>query len=99
MIQSNRGMYKKEHIEGLGLPMFYDYECVNGDDEFRIDYWTVSEFKDLLHITLSEDEKKAQNLKGFKSGPGYRGWSGLYSMSEILNARGMDIKYKSSGDN
>lgn len=91
---NKKGMYEIKDIENLGLPLFKEFECINfEDEEFRVDYWTVSEFKQLLKITLTEEEKSLNNIKAFRTANGYYGWSALYSMSEILSARGHNVKY------
>lgn len=95
MIPNHRGKYKTEDIQYLGLPMFKAYECINIPEiEYSMDLWTITEFKELLDVTLTAQEKKFSNIKGFKSSKGSYGWSALYSMSEIMNDRGHNITYK-----
>ncbi|HDP4772801.1 TPA: hypothetical protein P6R15_006441 [Pseudomonas aeruginosa] len=75
-----------DELKHFDVPIFVEYNCVSGDDEFDIDWWTVTELKQLFAITLTEKEK-ATRICAFKWGIGYRQWAAVYSRTEILNYR------------
>ncbi|HEF5239115.1 TPA: hypothetical protein SAS01_005924 [Bacillus cereus] len=78
-----------DDLKHYGLPLFVEYECINDDIEFDIDWWTVSELKKLFGITLTEKEKKTR-IQAFKFGQGYRQWAAVYSREDVLNRRLID---------
>ncbi|HDR6313195.1 TPA: hypothetical protein QCU60_005231 [Bacillus cereus] len=78
-----------DELRHLNVPLFVEYNCVSGDDEFDIDWWTVSEMKKLFGITLTDTEKQ-NRIRAYKWGIGYRQWAAVYSRTEILNYRLLD---------
>ncbi|MGH0465607.1 hypothetical protein, partial [Bacillus luti] len=73
-------MYTKEYVELTGFPIFQEYKCTYPDPllEFDVDWWTVSELKELFDITLTPQEKETR-IQAFKTGTGYRGFAAVYS--------------------
>ncbi|HFK1501365.1 hypothetical protein [Bacillus cereus] len=69
-------------------PVFQEYQCTYPDPllEFDIDWWTVSELKELFDITLTDKEKETR-IQAFKTAQGYRGYAAVYSKKEILDLR------------
>ncbi|GAB6566987.1 hypothetical protein [Bacillus cereus] len=75
-----------DELRHLDVPLFLEYVCVSGDDEFDIDWWTTSEMRELFGIKLTDEEKK-NRIQAFKWGMGYRQWAAVYSKEDILNHR------------
>ncbi|HFK1501378.1 TPA: hypothetical protein ACGXMW_005836 [Bacillus paranthracis] len=84
----SRFMYTKEQVELTGFPIFQEYKCTYPDFslEFDVDWWTVSELKELFDIILTDFEKETR-IQAFKTGAGYRGYAAVYSRKEILDMR------------
>lgn len=79
-------MYTESELKHLDVPQFVDYVCVNGDDEFDVDWWTVTELRELFNIRLTDHEKKTR-IVAFKTTEGFRGYAAVYSRKEILDYR------------
>ncbi|GAB6621267.1 hypothetical protein bcgnr5406_60890 [Bacillus cereus] len=80
-------MYTESELKHFDVPRFVDYVCVHDESiEFDVDWWTVSELKELFNIRLTDLEKKTR-ISAFKTQEGYRGWAAVYSRKEILNYR------------
>jgi hypothetical protein len=75
-----------DELKHFDVPIFVEYNCVSGDDEFDIDWWTVSELRKLFGISLTDAEKQ-NRIQAFKWGIGYRQWATVYSKEDILNHR------------
>ncbi|BCD33080.1 hypothetical protein bcgnr5371_60170 [Bacillus cereus] len=75
-----------DELRHLNVPLFIEYRCVSGDDEFDIDWWTISELRKLFGIRLTDDEKQTR-IQAYKWGIGYRQWAAVYSKEDILNRR------------
>jgi hypothetical protein len=78
-----------DELRHLDVPLFLEYVCVSGDDEFDIDWWITSELKELFGIKLTDKERKTR-IQAFKWGMGYRQWAAVYSKEDILNHRLVD---------
>lgn len=79
-------MYTEEEAKCYNVPMFIDYYCVNGDDDFKVDWWTVTELREVFGIRLTDQEKE-NRIVAFNTMSGYRGWAAVYSREDILNYR------------
>ncbi|WP_131801182.1 hypothetical protein [Bacillus paranthracis] len=82
-------MFTESELKHLDVPIFCDYECVNGDDEFDVDWWTVTELRELFGIRLTDQEKK-NKIVAFKTTEAFRGYAAVYCRTEILNYRLID---------
>ncbi|WJE17865.1 hypothetical protein QRY07_00715 (plasmid) [Bacillus cereus] len=79
-------MYTEEEVDCYDVPKFIDYECISGDDSFKVDWWTITELREIFGIRLTDQEKK-NRIVAFNTGVGYRGWAAVYSREDILNYR------------
>lgn len=80
-------MYIESELKHYDVPRFVDYICVSGDDSFKVDWWTITELKEIFNIRLT-DQEKTTRIVAFNICPGYRGWAAVYSREDILNYRG-----------
>ncbi|CAM4363466.1 hypothetical protein [Bacillus paranthracis] len=80
-------MYTESELKHYDVPRFVDYICVHDESiEFDVDWWTVTELKELFNIRLTDQEKKTK-IVAFKTTEGFRGYAAVYSKKEILDFR------------
>lgn len=80
-------MYTESELKHFDVPRFIDYVCFHDESiEFDVDWWTVTELRELFNIRLTDQEKKTR-IVAFKTTEAFRGYAAVYSRKEILDYR------------
>ncbi|MGE7782189.1 hypothetical protein ACQKL0_20070 [Peribacillus sp. NPDC097264] len=86
------GFYDEKIVRKSGLSV-YSFED-SGDRYMPSDFWTYSDLKDVLKISLTAEERENM-IVGFQcSSKQQKGFSALYSFTEVINKRyNMNAKF------
>ena len=86
------GFYDEEIVRKSGLSV-YSFED-SGDRYMPSDFWTYSDLKDVLKISLTAEEREKMIVGFQRSSKQQKGFSALYSFTEVINKRyNMNAKF------
>lgn len=97
MKSNEYGFYDEEIVKKSGLPV-YSFE----DLEERYvpgDFWTYSDLKEVLKLSLTMVERESMIVGFQRSSRQQRGYSALYSFTQVINKRyDMNAKFSPQFD-